>query len=427
MRSASKAAALIALCAAGASFAGCNRLDVNSPGIRGIAYVRVDSVMPHDPLYSQLSRIDDAIAMVGLQAAGPRVPHTAAEVAQEDARLRAEIAAAQQRTQRIVTQKQQDYGNRARAAIAKALAAAGVRGSNVAALMGQVSTQQSRAAQMQAGRDYMAYQQSVVQESNSTAGSLVRQLQSEANEKLQAKAMQEQQTETDLSLRLSQQDAARRLSIQTRLSMLALDDATRRQLQGQLNEINEQESAATSAQHATDQRDFAAYRAQVLAQTNAAIRAQLSQIQDETQAKLVGRRNAVGAQLRSLAPAPAASISPATQAQIRTIALQFQTQYQDDVQNVLAEFAETRDALIVEDAMLHGADATANGAASQETQILQQQRQALYQQIYGHIQSEAVRLAKEKGFNVVFSGFTAAAGGYDMTNDLIHDIESEHE
>ncbi|HEY9085286.1 MAG TPA: hypothetical protein VIN40_05025 [Candidatus Tyrphobacter sp.] len=418
---------MIALCAAGASLPGCNRLDVNSPGIRGIAYVRLDAVMAHDPLYPQLSHIDDAIAMVTLEAAGPRVPRSAAEIAREDARLRAEMAAAQQRTQRIVTQKQQEYAAHARTAIAKALAAAGVSGANVAAAMGQVSAQQVQAAQVQAGRDYMAYQQSVVQQGNSAAGSLVRQLQSEGYQKLQAKASQEQQAETDLSLRLSQQDAAKRLSIQTRLSMLALDDATRRQLQAQLNAITQREAAAISVQRAADQRAFAAYRAQVTAQTNAAIRAQLSQIQSETQAKLVGRRNAVGAQLRSLAPSPNASISPATQAQIRAIAQQFQQQYQNDVQNVLATYAETRDALIVQDALLHGADAAANSASAQETQILQQQRQALYEQIFSRIQREAERLAKDRGFSVVFSNVTAAAGGYDMTNDLIHDIESEHE
>ncbi len=426
MRS-SKVAALIALCAAGASLSGCSRLDVNSPGIRGIAYVRMDAVVPHDPLYSQLSHIDDAIAMVGLQAAGPRVPHSAVEIAQEDVRLRAEITAAGQRTQRIVTQTQQEYAARERAAVSAALTAAGVRGSDVAAAMGQVSTQQMQAAQVQAGRDYMAYQQSVVQESNSTAGSLVRQMQSEATQKLQAKASQEQQTETDLSLRLSQQDAAKRLAIQTKLSMLALDDATRRQLQSELSQINNRETAILSAQRAADQRAFAAYRAQVMAQTNAAVRAQLSQIQSETQAKLVGRRNAVGAQLRSLAPAPTASIAPATQAKIRAIEQQFQQQYQNDVQSVLAEYAETRDALIAQDAALHGADAAANNAASQETTLLQGQRQALYGQIVSHIQREAERIAKEQGFKVVFSDVTASAGGYDMTNELINDIESEHE
>ena len=40
---------------------------------------------------------------------------------------------------------------------------------------------------------------------------------------------------------------------------------------------------------------------------------------------------------------------------------------------------------------------------------------------------EAGRLAKDRGFSVLFQDTKAAPGGYDLTNDLIHDIESLHE
>lgn len=428
MRSASKAAVMIALCAVGTSLAGCNRLDVNSQQIRGIAYVRVADVMKHHPLYSQLSRIDDAIAMVGLAGTGPRVPRSAAAIAREDSRLRSEMQAAQQRTERIVAQKQQDYAARERAAVSAALAAAGVKSAaNVAAALGRVSSQQAQQAQVQAGRDFAAYQRSVVQQGNSTAAHIVQQLQREANEKLQAKAAQEQQAESDLSLRLSQQDATRRLAIQTRLSMLALDTATRRQLQGELTAINRRESEAMAAQRAADQRAFLSYRAQVMAQTNAAMREQLSLVRDQTRSEIVGRSNAVRAQLGALPPAANVPLSPATRAQIRHIAQQFQQQYQDDVRGVITEFTQTRDALEAQYATLHGADAAAASATAQEVAILQQRRQLLYNQMQAQIQREAERLAKKQGLKVVFVDVTAAPGGYDMTNELIADIENLHE
>ena len=43
------------------------------------------------------------------------------------------------------------------------------------------------------------------------------------------------------------------------------------------------------------------------------------------------------------------------------------------------------------------------------------------------IQREAQRIGSQLGFKVVFSNVMAANGGYDMTNDLIHDVESLHE
>jgi hypothetical protein len=428
MRSISKAAVLIACCTVGASLWGCGSTNVHSSRIRGIAYVNLDDVVKHDPLYSQLAHIDDAIAMVELAGASPRIPRSAAEVARESTQLRAEIDAAQQRTQRIVREKQQTYAARARAAIASALAAAGVQNpNNVAAALGAVSAQQSQQAQMQAGRDLMAYRQSVVRQSNTAAESIVRQLQQQAAQKLEAKSQQEQQAESNLALRLSQQDASRRLAIQTRLSMLALGQTERRRLQSELSQMTASENAAIAAQRSADEREYSAYRTHVMIQTNAAIRAQLSAIQTQTQAKLVGRRNAVIAQLHGTVPVPTASISPATRAQIARIADQFQQQYAQDVQSVIAEYEQTEAALEAQYATLHGADAAANSASAQEIALLQQRRQTLYEQIVDHVRTEADRLAKEKGFDVVFSNVTAAAGGYNMTNELIADIESEHE
>lgn len=426
MRLVSKVAPMIACAAATAFGVGCNPATVSQA--HGVAYVKLDDVVQRDPMYPQLQKIDDAIAMVELVGASPRVPRSAAEVAKESAQLRSEIAAAQQRTQRIIAQKQEEYSARARAAVTAALAAAGVKGAgNVAQTMGAVSAQQAQQAQMQAGRDLMAYRQTVVQQSNTAAQSIVRQLQAEASQKLQAKAQQEQQAESNLALRLSQQDAQQKLAIQTRLSMLALGQSERQQLQSQLSQMQAREDAAVAAQRAADQRAYNAYRAQLTAQTNAAVRAQIASIQTQTQAKLNGRRNAVVAQLRAMTPAQSGTVSPATRAQIQKIGQQFQDQYQRDVQQVLSQYQQTEAALEVQYAQLNGADAAASAASQQEVAMLQQQRSTLYDQIVAHVQSEAARFAKQKGFDVVFSDIDGAAGAYDLTNDLISYIESEHQ
>jgi hypothetical protein len=392
-----------------------------------VAYVDLDEVVKHDPLYPQLSNIDQAIAMVELVGASPRIPRNPTEIARQSAALKAEMQAAQTRTAQIVAQKREDYQRRARAAVTSALAAAGVKNaSDVAQAMGMASAQQMQQAQIAAGRDLMSYRQSVIQQSNTAASGIVRQLQREAAQKLSAKLQQQQQVESNLSLHLSQQNAQRRLSIETRLSMLALSESERKDLQSQLAAMQSQESSAMAAQRQADQRAYAAYRKEVMTQTNAAIRAQLGHIQNTTQAELAGRRNAVVAQLRQLSPT-APPLSPATRAQIEQIASRFQQQYQQDVQNVVDQYEQTQAALEAQYDQLRGAGAAATAASNQEIALLQERRATLYDQIAAHVRTRAQRLAQQKGFSLVFSDVTAAVGAHDMTNELITDIESEHE
>jgi len=76
---------------------------------------------------------------------------------------------------------------------------------------------------------------------------------------------------------------------------------------------------------------------------------------------------------------------------------------------------------------LHGADVGATGAAAKELDALTKRRDDLYKEIVDQIRREADRIAKEQGFSIVFVGISAAAGGYDMTNEVTKDVESLHE
>ena len=68
-----------------------------------------------------------------------------------------------------------------------------------------------------------------------------------------------------------------------------------------------------------------------------------------------------------------------------------------------------------------------DGGRGQRTRALQRRRDALYQQIVEQVTREGARIAKERGFSVVLDRLAGAAGGYDLTNDLIKDVESLHE
>jgi len=419
----------VAFCAAMLSIAGCSP-NVHSQSVRGTGYVRLDEVVKHHPLYSELTQLDDAIAAINLQASEPQVPLGAAQIAARTAELNRELRAAQIRANEILAQKQRDYERREQQAIASALSAAGIpdSGALAAQQMSGASQAQMQQATNAANSDLMAYQQNVIAQDNAASSSIQRQLQAQAAEKYRAKAEQLQQTETDLSLRLTQQDAAARLAIKMRLSNLALDPSARQQAQAQLTAIDAKETAAVSAQRNADAATLRAYHAELDRQTGDAIRSQVGAIAQQTRAKLEERRNEVGTQLRSLGPPSLpANLSPDVQARLAAIHRQFVTQFQADAAKTVQEYNDTKGDLDRQFAALHGADVGATGAAGKELDSLQKRRAELYGQIVTAAQTDAVRIAKERGFSIVFVNIWAAAGGYDLTNQVIRDIESQHE
>jgi hypothetical protein len=408
---------------------GCGA-NVHSSSIRGTGYVRLDEVVKHHPLYPQLSQIDDAIASINLSAAAPRVPLSASQIAKQTSILNGELRAAQDRANKILAQKQSSYAAKEAQAVSAALRAAGISGAAAAAMqMNGASASQARQAVAAANQDFQSYQQSVLSAGNAASNSVVRQLQIQAAQKYRAKAEQLQQQETDASLKLSQADASQRLAIRTRLSNLAMDESTRKDLQNQLAALNVKENNALDAQRRSDAATLQAYHRQLDAQTSSAIRSQVSSMQGETQAKLLERRNEVGAQLRNMGAAPAvpAAVPPNVKKQIADIHRTFTAQFQRDAQKTVGDYNATKSDLDRQFAALHGADVGATGAAATELAALQKRRGALYKQISDQVSRDASRIAQERGFSIVFENVNAAPGGYDLTNDIIKDVESQHE
>lgn len=404
--------------------------NVHSSSVRGTGYVRLDEVVKHHPLYTQLSQLDDAIAAINLQAAAPRVPLGARQLAAQTAELNRELHAAAIRTNKILAQKQRDYELREQQAVHAALVAAGIHGNGALASqqMSNASAQQAQQAAAAANADFQAYQQSVVAQDNAATSSIARQLQVQAAQKYRAKAEQLQQNETDLSLRLTQQDAASRLAIKMRLSNLAMDPAARKQAQAQLAAINTKEADAVTAQRNADAATLRAYRAQLDRETGNSIRAQVGAMTNQTRAKLEEHRNVVTSQLRSLGPAPTTpNLSPKVQSELAEIHRRFMGQFQADVGKTMQEYDATKNDLDRRFAALHGADVGATGAAGKELDSLQKRRADLFRQILSQVERDASRIAKDQGFSIVFVNVRAAAGGYDMTTQVIKDIESQHE
>ncbi len=416
-------------CVAAAVLAACAP-NVHSSSIRGTGYVRLDDVVKHDPLYPQLTQLDDAIAAINLQSVAPHVPLGASQIAAQTAELNRELRAAQVRADKILAEKQRDYARRESQAVATALAAAGVHGAGALAAqqMSGASQQQAADAARAANADLMAYQQNVIAQNNAATSAVARQLQTQEAQKYRAKAEQLQQNETDLSLRLTQQDATARLAIKMRLSNLALDPAARKQAQSQLAAIDARESAAMTAQRNADAATLRAYREELDRQTGDAMRSQVGAIQAQGRAQLEQRRNEVDTQLRSLGPPSLpTNIPPDVQSRIAAIHKQFVGQFQADAAKTIGDYNATKADLDRQFAALHGADVGATGAAAKELDALQKRRAQLYGQMVDRAKRDAVRIAKDRGFSIVFVDIWSAGGGYDLTNDIIKDVESQHE
>jgi len=427
MSSLSKTAAALVLSCAALAACGPN---VHSASVRGTGYVRLDEVVKHHPLYPQLSQLEQAIAAIDLSSLRPKVPLSAKEITAQTADLNRQLRDAGVRANKILAQKQRDYARREQQAVGAALAAAGIKGAGAIAAqqMSGSSAQQQQQATNAANADLMAYQQSVIAQDNAASSSIERQLQAQAAQKYRAKAEQLQQNETDLSLRLTQQDAASRLAIKMRLSNLALDPSARKQAESQLAAINAKEAQQLDAQRSADAATLRAYRAQLDRETGAAVQSQVGAIAAQTRVKLDQHRNEVGSQLKNLGPpALPSNLSPGVQAKLAAIHRQFVGQFQADANKTIAEYNDTKSDLDRQFAALHGADVGATGAEAKELSSLRKRHADLYSQIVTQVERDATKIAKDQGYSIVFVNIWAAAGGYDLTNQVIKDVESQHE
>lgn len=426
------AAAVLAILMAG----GCaHQPAVNDPNVRGIGYVRVDDVLKTHPLYGQLSQLQDAIDALGLNALGPGTAAASpADLAKQTQELNRELQQAQARANQIIAQKQQDYARREQQAINAALGAAGAgtNGNGTIQQMQGTAQQQAQQVTAQANANFQAYQQSVIAQDTAAVRKLQQQLaqRADAAYRQRATALQEQESQT--SLEISQQDAARRLDLRMKLGNLALSDADRQTYRQQLAALDKSESDKVAAMRKRDAQTLAAYQAQLHTQTENALRTQVAQIHAQTQSKLASRHNEVSqqvsAQLQGLQPQAVPSNLPqSTKDKIAQIDAQFKAQFKADAQKTVQQYQQTKADLDQQYAALHGADSSAGGAASAKIAQLQRQRDDLYNKMVDQIKRDAAGVAAKRGLQVVFMNVNAAGGGIDLTDDVKKDIESLHQ
>ncbi len=416
--------------------AGCGRApQPNDPNVRGIGYVRVDDALKRHPLYPQLSQLQDAIDALNLKSVGAGTgTHTPAQIAAQTRELNRELVAAQQRANAMLHRKQQDYQQREQAAIRAAVAAsgAGTNGAQAPSQMQSVSTQQAAQVSAQANADLRAYQRSVIAQDSAAVAQLQHQLSGRADQAYRQRATQLQEQESQLSLELSQQDAAKRLDLRMKLNNLALSDAQRKQYRDGLAALDRQEAAVVATQHANDQKTLAAYQQQLRSRTQGQLAAAAQKVHAQTQSKLAQRHNEVSqqtaSQLAGLQPQGVpANLPAATREKLAQIDKQYKSQFSADAQKTIAQYQQTKADLDAQYAALQGADGAATGAAGKQLADLQRQRDDLYNKMVDQIKRDAGQVGAKRGLQVVFMSIEAAGGGIDLTSDVEKDIESVHQ
>ncbi len=405
-----------------------------------VGYVRMDELVKVHPLYSQLARLDEDMQALQLRAVGSEIARSGADVEKEERALQAELDAAAERTKKALTDKQAEYAKREQAAIDAALGAvAGARGPGGAAIAGGVADEarsQAHSAADAAQHNFDAYRQQLIAQDEAAVRSLDTALAERASRSYRTRVEELEKKEADFSLQQASDDAAERLSLRTKLSNLALDDASREDVKKQIDALDQKEADALAAMKNRDQATLADFQTQLHERVKSELDAQIAQIRKRTNAKIGEREAQTRTQLIAQIGLPpqggagglgAAQISPDMRAKLEALHRKYQSDFDKDASQTVAEFQKTRADLTKRFQELAGADSDAQAGATKQLGALQKQRSELYDEMVSQIGQEVKVIAERRGINVVVSDVVAPAGGVDLTADAEKDVESLHE
>lgn len=405
-----------------------------------VGYVRMDDLVKKHPLYGQLAQYDANIEALNLSALVPTVLAASPQLKVEEARLEAQLDAASKRTNALLAAKGKVYQERENAAIAAAMRGASAPGGpSVAAIQTQMegtARSQAAGAGAQAQRDLDAYRKQLEEQDAAQLTAAQHTLAARADRTYRAKADELNAKESALSLSLANADAAERLSLRTRLSSLALDDAARDEANKALAALDRKEADEVAAMHNVDAQTLATLQAQLRAGIENDMKAQVAQIRQRSQQRFQERAD----QLRTqFAPANGPLIAgadgkatvnpnlpPALRGRIQQLHADYMRAFQNDAKATIADFVKTRALLTQRYALLTGTDTAATQSAQLEIRSLEKKRDDLYQQMVAQINREVKTIAQERGVSTVVST-VAPAGGVDLTGDAMKDIETLHE
>jgi hypothetical protein len=405
-----------------------------------VGYVRMDDLVKVHPLYGQLAQYDANITALDLTTFAPQALAAGPELAREQADLNAQLSAAAKRTNDLLQSKSRDFQAREDAAIASALRAAAVpNGPSVAEVRAELeatASGQTAAVNAQAQHDLDAYRAQLQTQDIAQIDAAQRVLAARADRTYRAKAEELTAKEAAYSLTLANADAAQRLSLRTKLTSLALDDDQRDEANKQLAALDQHEADALAAMRNTDQQTLATLKSQLRDQIAVDMRAQVAPIRARSLQRFTERERELRAQFSApggpvtggvpvLASNP--NLPPDLRQRILKLHADYVTAFQADAKSTIDDFNTTRADLARRYALLSRTDQSATQSAQAEILSLQKKRSDLYTEMVAQIGREVKTIAQQRGISVVVSDVAAPAGGVDLTDDAMKDIETLHE
>ncbi len=344
----------------------------------------MDDLVKKHPLYGQLAQYDANIAALNLSALVPHALAAGPELKREEARLEAQLAAAAKRTDALLAAKGKSYQERENEAIAAALRGSGGSGGpSVAGIQSQMegtARAQAAGAGAQAQRDLDAYRKQLEAQDSAQITSAQHTLAARADRTYRAKSDELNAKESALSLSLATADAAERLTLRTRLSSLALDDAARDEANRELAALDRKEADALAAMHNRNAQTLAALQTQLRDGIERDMRAQVAQIRQHSVARFRERAGQLRTQFAPTGgPLIAASngktqvnpnLPPALRQRIQQLHDDYTRSFQSDAKATIADFQKTRSDLARRYALLTGTDAAAAQSAQLEIRSL---------------------------------------------------------
>jgi hypothetical protein len=431
------ACASLAACARGASTV---PPPVPSPG--RVGYVRMSDLVKKHPLYGQLAEYEQNIAALDLEGLVPHALAAGPDLERDRERLQAQLTAAAQRTNALLAAEGRSYQARENAAIAAALSGAGAAGGpTVAQIRGQMegtARAQAAGAGAQAQRDLDAYGKQLQAQDDAEIAAAQRTLDARADRTYRAQSDALNAKEADLSLQLATADAPERLSLRAKLSTLALDDAARDAANAQLAALDRKEADALAAEHNRDAQTLSALQVQLRAEVQSDLSLEVAQIRGRSQARFRARGEELRTQFappagaliaagaNATAPPGGPALPDALRRRIAQLHADYARAYRTDAQRTIDDFNTTRADLTRRFDALAQTDAAANAGAQSEIVDLQKKHDELYAQMVAQIDREVKAIAQARGISVVVDSL-APAGGVDLTDDAMKDIETLHE
>jgi hypothetical protein len=402
------------------------------PAARGAGFVDMDKIILAHPLHGQIDSLQTQIVSLSAKQQDAPRPATAAQ-AEAEAAMQRDLAAAQTQFQDEISQKRAFYQQQEAQAVAaienKALAGTG--GSPVGNSMQQQFGEQVKQVQTQAGKAYLAYQQTLYKADNEHLSDVSRRLHADVTAKMQDKRNKLEAAETAYQLKLSGQDQDQKLNLKIKLESGTLTPEERAQYAGQLQNIQTREDALINRMKSADNDTLTRYQSELSRDAAKSFDAERTKAMTATQGKLLERQKQMNEQLRTTVTGIGSKFqqqansaneqlakNPQVKADIDRVHSEQEAKYSADFKRALAAYVDSRRATVAKYSAIAHMQFQDDAALAEQVNQLTEQRRELLAKIVDQVKGQVADIARKQGVAVVLMSVRGAGAAVDLTDQV---------